>query len=93
MKAFAPWLMLLFIGPLAADETDARARAMAATCSGCHGGVSQVLPALARIESRVLAQQLLAFKSGERSGTLMNRIARGYTDDELTSIADILGQP
>jgi sulfide dehydrogenase cytochrome subunit len=93
MKTFAPWLMLLFIGPLAADETDASAHAMAATCSGCHGGVSQVLPALDRFESRVLAQQLLAFKSGERSGTLMNRIARGYTDHELTSIADILGQP
>jgi sulfide dehydrogenase cytochrome subunit len=93
MKAFAPWLMLLFSGPLVADDTDARTRAMAATCSGCHGGVSQVLPALERFESRVLAQQLLAFKSGERSGTLMNRIARGYTDDELTGIADILGQP
>jgi len=93
MKAYAPWLMLLFSGPLAANDTDARSRGMAATCSGCHGGVSQVLPALDRIDSRVLAQQLLAFKSGERSGTLMNRIARGYTDDELMSIADILGQP
>jgi cytochrome c553 len=93
MRAFAPWLLLLFVGASAADEIDARAVAMAATCSGCHGGTSQTLPALDTLEARVLAQQLLAFKSGERSATLMNRIARGYTDEELFGIASVLGQP
>ncbi|MFT4820886.1 MAG: sulfide dehydrogenase cytochrome subunit [Candidatus Azotimanducaceae bacterium] len=93
MKTIAPWLLLLFVGASAADEIAARASAMAATCSGCHGGTSQVLPTLKNIKASVMAQQLLAFKSGERSATLMNRIARGYTDDELISIADILGKP
>jgi cytochrome c553 len=93
MRAVAPWLLLLFVGTSAADEIDARAAAMAATCSGCHGGTSQVLPALNTLKARAIAQQLLAFKSGEQRATLMDRIARGYTDDELISIADILGKP
>jgi sulfide dehydrogenase cytochrome subunit len=93
MKALAPWLLLLFVGSPAADETDARATAMAATCSGCHGGTSQMLPTLTTLKASAITQKLLAFKSGERSATLMNRIARGYTDDELASIAGILGKP
>jgi len=28
-----------------------------------------------------------AFKSGERKGTVMNRIARGYTDEEIELMA------
>ncbi|MFT4634134.1 MAG: cytochrome c553, partial [Crocinitomicaceae bacterium] len=49
MKTIAPWLLLLFVGASAADEIAARASAMAATCSGCHGGTSQVLPTLNNI--------------------------------------------
>jgi len=102
MKAILPWALILFVGPLTAAQPDVRASAMADTCRGCHGA-GQALPlladrtladnTLADKKPGEIAQQLLAFKSGERIGTLMNRIARGYTDAELINIAEVLEQP
>jgi cytochrome c553 len=34
-----------------------------------------------------IASQMAAFKSGERKGTVMDRIAKGFSDDEVRAIA------
>jgi len=60
------------------------------TCMGCHGagGVSHgSIVSLAGRSADVMEQQLLAFKNDEREGTVMNRIAKGYTDGELKAVA------
>jgi len=33
------------------------------------------------------ANQMIAFKSGERKGTIMDRIAKGFSDEEIQAIA------
>ena len=66
--------------------------ALAAPCSGCHAP-NGLLPTLSARTASELRETLLAFRSGARQGTVMTRIARGYTREELTRIALELGRP
>lgn len=62
----------------------------ALSCSGCHaahGGGADLLPRLTGRPAAEIATALAAFRSGERPATLMNRIAKGFTDDESRAIA------
>lgn len=66
------------------------ARRLAAGCSACHGtnGVSVAGPrSLAGMQQEEIARALRAFKAGERSGTVMPQLAKGYTDDEIDALA------
>jgi cytochrome c553 len=77
--------------PSAHKEPSAYKTPSALVCSGCHGG-SALLPDLSDYSATQLNSMMLAFKSGARESTLMGRLARGYTDDELATIAQILGR-
>ncbi|ALG69293.2 c-type cytochrome [Beggiatoa leptomitoformis] len=60
------------------------------TCNVCHGeeGLSQgSVPSLKAKPIAYLEQVLLAFKADKQVGTIMNRVAKGFTDEELTAIA------
>jgi cytochrome c553 len=62
----------------------------AAACSGCHpanAGVETPVPRLAGRNAVEIVQQMQAFRSGERDATVMDRIAKGFTDPELQAIA------
>lgn len=70
--------------------TSAHARSLAATCSTCHtrGGARDA--AIAPLEGRSAAdivRDMRAFRSGERAGTVMPQLARGYTDADIAAIA------
>jgi cytochrome c553 len=39
-----------------------------------------------------LETTLADFKSGKRPGTVMNRLAKGYTDDEIKALAAYFAQ-
>jgi cytochrome subunit of sulfide dehydrogenase len=68
------------------SQTAAPAGALA--CSGCHGAASEgAMPSLSGQSAEQIAGAMRAFKTGERPATLMNRIARGFSDDELDAIA------
>ncbi|MGE0419394.1 MAG: cytochrome c [Acetobacteraceae bacterium] len=58
----------------------------AASCSGCHGGVAP-LPVLAGQPAETITTALAAFRSGDRHGTIMGRIAKGFTEAETAAIA------
>jgi len=66
----------------------------AASCSGCHpasaGGKTPVPPILGRKSDEIIAA-MLAFRAGERPSTVMGRIAKGFSDDEIRAIAVWLG--
>lgn len=67
-------------------------RALAATCSHCHGTDGRAVEgeAFARLAGRPadeLLAQLLAFRNGQRPATVMQQIAKGYTPEQLESIA------
>jgi cytochrome subunit of sulfide dehydrogenase len=62
----------------------------AASCSGCHAanaGVDTAVPRLAGRNAGELTAQMQAFRSGERQATVMDKIAKGFSDAEVQAIA------
>ncbi|GGC88735.1 c-type cytochrome [Chelatococcus reniformis] len=60
----------------------------AAACGGCHAPASagEVPDLRGRPPAEVVAA-MRAFRSGERPATVMDRIAKGYSDEEIRAIA------
>jgi sulfide dehydrogenase cytochrome subunit len=75
-------------GQLSADPS---AEAMAYTCAGCHGPMGQSVgpasPNLAGISEGYFIDTMVAFREDERKGTIMNRIAKGYSEAQIESMA------
>src|SRR5438105_12550413 len=62
----------------------------AASCSGCHAANPRVetpVPPLAGRPAADMTSQMIAFKSGQRPGTVMDRIAKGFSEEEIRAIA------
>ena len=79
----------------AADDVKiTRASLLAQPCFACHGtngnSVGAPLPSLAGQTEEMLSASLLAFKKGELPATLMTRIAKGYSDEDLKLIANYI---
>ena len=76
---------------LPASPAAAEGARLAATCTGCHGTdgrtVGNAIPALAGQPKQALLASLRAFKSGDRSATVMTQLAKGYSDADLERIA------
>jgi cytochrome c553 len=63
----------------------------ASSCSGCHAAGAKVDTAVPRLSGRSAAEivtQMQAFKSRQKPSTVMDRIAKGFTDAEVQAIAD-----
>ena len=62
----------------------------AAACSGCHpkapAGATAIAP-LAGRPPQDIVEAMQAFRTGQRSATVMDRIAKGFTDEETRAIA------
>jgi cytochrome c553 len=66
------------------------APAGAAACSGCHPVGRSVETSFVRLAGRDPADMLKAmqeFRSGQRPATVMDRIAKGFSDHEVAAIA------
>lgn len=62
----------------------------AASCSGCHPAGKSVASPVPRLNGKDAAQTVTAmqeFRSGKRPATVMDRIAKGFNDDETAAIA------
>ena len=59
----------------------------AAACSGCHGPANVVLAPINGRDAKELAEAIREFRSGQRAATVMDRIAKGFSDDETQAIA------
>jgi cytochrome subunit of sulfide dehydrogenase len=62
----------------------------AAACSGCHpakAGVDSPVPRLVGRDPATIAAAMAQFQSGARPSTVMGRIAKGFTEDEIKAIA------
>ncbi|WP_409525696.1 c-type cytochrome [Nitrincola sp. MINF-07-Sa-05] len=76
-----------------ASETydDAQMAVMAGSCANCHGTDGQMagaVPPLAGRSQAAMEAQLLSFKHDENTqATVMNRIAKGFSDEELSALA------
>ena len=62
----------------------------AMACSGCHPSSARASSPVVRLAGRDRAEIIKAmheFRSGERAATVMDRIAKGFTDPEIEAIA------
>ncbi len=80
---------VLLGGPAVADTPSASM--LANTCAGCHGtgGVSHgpATPTIAGISEEYFEEVMEAYKTGDRRSTIMGRIAKGYTKEEIKLLA------
>jgi cytochrome subunit of sulfide dehydrogenase len=93
------WTIVALIGAGALGTGSAWAQAapnglaLSLNCSTCHGldgkGVTAVTP-LKGVPADTVVAAMKQFKSGERPATVMNRIAKGFTDEEIQAIASYL---
>ena len=62
----------------------------ALSCSGCHATSARVttaVPRLIGLERARIVKAMQEFRTGQRPATVMDRIAKGFTDDEIQAIA------
>jgi len=85
LVAVLVWAMVLASAATAADAPPG-----ATSCSGCHptnSGVDTPVPPLAGRNPADLLRQMQAFRSGEVKTTVMDKIAKGFSDEEIQAIA------
>lgn len=66
------------------------------SCSGCHAVPARAeaaIPSLVGRPAEAVAAALLAFRRGEGSPTVMDRIVRGFSEEELRAIAAWVARP
>lgn len=80
--------------PIAA-HADSSLTVMADACAGCHGtdGASAgAMPAFNNKAADVIEKALLEYKTGAKEATVMDRIVKGYSDEQLKAIATHYGK-
>ena len=74
-----------------AQSVDAlQVRSWAASCANCHGtnGKAQAgMEPLAGASKDDLVRKMQDFKNGRRPATVMHQLAKGYSDEQIDSIA------
>ena len=84
---------LLLASPAVAQPAGPAGQAMAQTCYVCHGPAGRSappIPTIARLPADILRSRMMEFKTGQLPSTVMARIAKGYSDEQITAISDYL---
>ncbi|MBL8511578.1 MAG: c-type cytochrome [Betaproteobacteria bacterium] len=67
-------------------------RALAANCAACHGtnghSAGGAIAGLAGMNKEYFVNQINLFKQGKRDVTVMQQIAKGYTDAEVMALSE-----
>ena len=79
-SAMAALLLAVAAGPAMTEPPGAE------SCTGCHvnGGGVGVLQGRPAAD---IARQMEAYRSGEQPATLMNRIVKGFSPEEVTALS------
>jgi cytochrome subunit of sulfide dehydrogenase len=75
---------------IAGQANAAESPAGATSCSGCHSTSAKIetpVPPIRGQNATDIVAAMQGFRSGERPSTVMGRIAKGYSDDEIRAIA------
>ncbi|HMH51017.1 MAG TPA: hypothetical protein VK548_12350 [Candidatus Acidoferrum sp.] len=88
LKATAAVIGLASIAVAVAAAAEPPAGAV--SCSGCHPSSARVTSPVVRLnglDRAAIVKAMQDFRSGQRTGTVMDRIAKGFTDEEIQAIA------
>ena len=89
-RRFLAAFLLVSAPALAAEQPPG-----ASSCSGCHTTAARGNPAVPRINGQKatdIVAAMVNFRSGKRASTVMDRIAKGFSESETQAIADWLAQ-
>lgn len=80
---------------LAASSVQAdrlRMEVVSGACAGCHGtdgaSAGESMPTIGGLPKEYFVSVMQKFKDGRRVSTIMGRIARGYSDEEIAQMAE-----
>jgi sulfide dehydrogenase cytochrome subunit len=83
---------MLAVPVMAEDEFTGRTISFA--CFGCHGAAgateTSIPPIIIGVPVDYLVTSLKEFRDGSRPSTIMGRIAKGYTDEEIAAVASYI---
>jgi len=94
-------LLVTMLGVFAAAgaaqvQAEPSAEMLANTCAGCHGtdgkSVGPASPNLAGMSEAYFIETMLAFQEADRGSTIMGRIAKGYTEAQIESMATVFAK-
>jgi cytochrome c553 len=71
----------------AASNLFGRGHQLSLSCSGCHGKADAAVPTLRAYQREELQARLQAYKSDLDGTSVMHRLMRGYSDDEIAAIS------
>ncbi len=88
------------VGALAMSSTTfaapPSAEMLSFACAGCHGtnggSAGLTMPSLASQSKSSIVEAMTKFKSGERPSTIMGRLAKGYSDEQITAMAEFFAK-
>ncbi|MEM7640473.1 MAG: cytochrome c [Pseudomonadota bacterium] len=69
------------------------AAALVVACSGCHSSSNGAIASLDLYKADLLREAMIGYKSETDGTTVMHRIARGYSDEEIDLITAELTKP
>ncbi len=88
---FAAAALVAALGASAPVAAGPSGEAMAATCAGCHGpngsSFGPVTPTIASLSIDYFVMSMKDYRDGKRPATVMDRIAKGYSDDDIAEMA------
>ena len=90
MKGFILFFLNFLL--ISTPHAELNPQAIAWLCVNCHGQ-DNVVPNLKILSTETLQEKLFAYKNDKLAGTIMPRIAKGYSDAELISVANFLAKP
>ncbi len=93
MKRILPvlWLLASASALSAESATPSAFPYFVSNCFNCHGTegrVNSAIPSIAGRDKEFLEETLKAYKAGTKQATIMNQLAKGYTDEEIAILAD-----
>jgi len=93
MRALAVFAAMLLAAGAVAAQGGPSGQAMVQTCYVCHGPEgrsAEGMPALMRGQKEFVVRQMIEFKTDRRPATIMNRVAKSYSDEQIAAIGDYL---
>jgi len=84
------FIILLFFATKVFSSTNSQSLILASPCAGCHGPEGNspgAIPALNGKSPLFISMMMKAYKNDKRQSSVMNRIAKGYSDEEIDLIA------
>lgn len=88
-------IVLAWSSPSLAQAPASSAALIAANCAVCHGPGGAGSGDIAKINEQTsaqIAENMRAFRDGKKPSTIMGRITKGYSDAQITAVANYLGK-